>query len=356
MPFPNQVATPTIGNKWCRNPGFAWTGERRPERQDQPGGEDAPGPTRRMEVLVKVVSQLDKQWGIDCKPKDFTLAIARLLRIGVIDQPVDILHPEVWDKRTKALTEETMSSGCGRSLESWGRVARALRRAMRERESWRAAESRLLATPGLGVGAATRTLHPSDDDDYMSSQSNPDPSTEGQKRAKSFWGGLIEEARAAAEKSEPEEIWARPPPYAPQDGAEPGEGGRGEDALGGNIEEVLDKGGGSDREGEGSVSEGWKANQSGRLKKSRCGANIPLGRGRDEPRGRERPARKGGGRGRSLTKRYEKPEVAAQSGSDSGSDTSWDEWFAIDLNSEEEGTNTNRVKSRNIPIQIKEKP
>ncbi|XP_031455856.1 histone H3-like [Phasianus colchicus] len=38
----------------------AWTGERRPERQDQPGGEGAPGPTRRMEVLVKVVSQLDK--------------------------------------------------------------------------------------------------------------------------------------------------------------------------------------------------------------------------------------------------------------------------------------------------------
>ncbi|XP_049649012.1 histone H1.4-like [Accipiter gentilis] len=29
-------------------------GERRPERQDQPGGEDAPGPTRTMETLVKV--------------------------------------------------------------------------------------------------------------------------------------------------------------------------------------------------------------------------------------------------------------------------------------------------------------
>ena len=39
-------------------------GERRMKRQDQPGREDAPGPTKRMEALAKVVLQLHKQWGI----------------------------------------------------------------------------------------------------------------------------------------------------------------------------------------------------------------------------------------------------------------------------------------------------
>jgi len=85
-----------------------------------------------MEALVKVVSQLHKQWGIDCKTKDFTLAVARLLQIGVIDQPVDILHPEVWDKCTKALAEETMSSGCGKKLKLWGKVVQALQKAIQE--------------------------------------------------------------------------------------------------------------------------------------------------------------------------------------------------------------------------------
>lgn len=118
-----------------------------------------------MEALVKVVSQLHKQWGIDCKPKDFTLAIARLLQIGVIDQPVDILHPEVWDKCTKALAEETMSSGCGKNLKSWGKVVQALQKAIQEQETWRAAKDCLLAIPKLGVGAATQTLHPPDGDD-----------------------------------------------------------------------------------------------------------------------------------------------------------------------------------------------
>ena len=58
------------------------SGERWPERHDQPGGEDAPGPAKRMEALVKVVLQLHKQWSIACKTKDFTLAVARLLVLG----------------------------------------------------------------------------------------------------------------------------------------------------------------------------------------------------------------------------------------------------------------------------------
>lgn len=56
-----------------------------------------------------------------------------------------------------------------------------------------------------------QTLHPPDDGDSaepkdlqegdMPPQSlNPDPLTEGQERAKSFWGGLAEEVRGATGK------------------------------------------------------------------------------------------------------------------------------------------------------------
>ncbi|GAB0196972.1 E3 ubiquitin-protein ligase RBBP6-like [Grus japonensis] len=335
-----------------------------------------------MEALVKVVSQLHKQWGIDCKPKDFTLAVARLLQIGVIDQPVDILHPEVWEKCTKALAEETMSSGRGKNLKSWGKVVHALQKAIQEQETWRAAKDCLLATPKLGVGAATQTLLPPDADDSAepkdlqegdtSPQSpNPDPLTEGQKRAKSFWGALAEEARSTAEKSEPKETWTTPPPYAPQDGAEHKEEGRGEDASGGNREEALkstsahkqegeeneeEKSGGDERGEKGGVNEGRKPNQSGYRKKCPHRANTLSIRRRGGSRWRERPAHKGRGRGRSPTKRYRNPEVTSQSSSDSGSDASWDEWLTTDSNLEEKETKINRVKSQNIPIQIKEEP
>jgi len=193
VPFLNQVATPLKATSGAETRETCLeTGERRPEQQDQPGGDDAPGTIRRMEALVKVVSQLLKQWGIDCKPKDFTLAVVRLLQIGVIDQPVDILHPEVWDKCTKALAEETMSSGWGKNLKSWGKVVQTLQKAIQEQETWRAAKNCLLATPKLGIGAATQTLHPADDDDSAEPKNlqegdtspqfpNPDPLMEGQK-------------------------------------------------------------------------------------------------------------------------------------------------------------------------------
>jgi len=213
VPFLNQVATPLKATSGAETrEARLESGERRPERQDQPGREDAPGPTRRMEALVKVVSQSHKQWGTDCKPKDVTLAVARLLQIGVIDQPVDILHPEVWDKCPKALAEEMISSGCGKNLKLWGKVVQALQKAIQEQETWRAAKNCLLATPKLGIGAATQTLHPADDDDSAEPKNlqqgdtspqfpNPDPLMERQKRVKSFWGGLAEEARGAAKKT-----------------------------------------------------------------------------------------------------------------------------------------------------------
>jgi len=199
---------------------------------------------------VKVVSQLHKQWGIDCKPKDFTLTVERLLQIGVIDQPVDILHPEVWDKCTKALAEETMSSGCGKNLKSWRKIIQALQKAIQEQETWRAAKNCLLATPKLGIRATTQTLHPPDDNGSVEPKDqqrgdtspqfpNPDPLAEGQKQAKSFWGGLAEEARGAAKEIESEEVWPTPLPYAPQDGAKHIGEGWGENAFRGNKEEAL---------------------------------------------------------------------------------------------------------------------
>lgn len=105
----NQVAMPTKAKNGAKTReelawiwvNGGWTVE--PARHG-----DAPGSARRMEALVKVISQLHEQWGIDCKPKDFTLAVVRLLQIVVIDQPVDILHPEVWMKCTEALAEDTM--------------------------------------------------------------------------------------------------------------------------------------------------------------------------------------------------------------------------------------------------------
>ncbi|KAL2304368.1 hypothetical protein Nmel_013117 [Mimus melanotis] len=71
-------------------------GERRPKQLDQLSREDTPGPERRMDTFAKVVSHICKQWGIDCKPKDFTITVSRLMKIRIIDQPVDILHPEIW--------------------------------------------------------------------------------------------------------------------------------------------------------------------------------------------------------------------------------------------------------------------
>ncbi|RMC19006.1 hypothetical protein DUI87_03608 [Hirundo rustica rustica] len=59
-----------------------------------------------MEALVKVVSQIHKQWGIDCKAKDFTFAVTRLLQLSVIDRLVETLHPDIWDQCTKVLAEE----------------------------------------------------------------------------------------------------------------------------------------------------------------------------------------------------------------------------------------------------------
>ncbi|XP_068520461.1 uncharacterized protein [Anas acuta] len=222
---------PPEGNKWCRNPGkLRDSGERRPERRDQPGGEDAPGPTRKMETLVKVVSKL-----------------------------------------------------------------------------WK------------------------------------------------LWGGSAEEARGAGGDPEPGEIWERPRPCAPQNGAELENEETGEEASCGNGEEVLGltntckgekaNGCGDDRGGGRSAREGQRADRNGHPKKRSSGSNASLRRRRGEPRGRERPARRGGGQGQDSTGGDRNSEVSSQPSSDSGSDS--------DSNSEEEEMGTD---SENIPNRKKAAP
>ncbi|XP_066424631.1 fibrous sheath CABYR-binding protein-like isoform X3 [Molothrus aeneus] len=110
-----------------------------------------------MEAIAKVVSLIHMQWGIKCELRNFNLALTRLLELGVIGRPIDILHSEVWQKCTVALAEDTKATGSSKSLKAWGKAEAALCKALEERETWNAARSRLLITPQLGEGAITRT-------------------------------------------------------------------------------------------------------------------------------------------------------------------------------------------------------
>jgi len=234
--------------------------------------------------------------------------------------------------------------------------------------------------PKIGNRGATQTLHPPDDNgsaepknqqegDKSPQLPNPDLLTEGEKQAKSFWGGLAEKARGAAKETESEKVWPTPPPYVPQDGAEHKGEGRDENTFRDNREKALklssahrreaeenrgERAGGSDLEGERGASGGQRVNQSLHFKRCACGVGTPPSGGRGGSRGEEWPTYRGGGR--SSAKRYWRPEVTSQLSSDSNSNTSGDEWLVTDLNLEEKKTEINKVKSQNIPIQIKEKP
>ncbi|XP_058279925.1 uncharacterized protein LOC131378759 isoform X2 [Hirundo rustica] len=312
-----------------------------------------------MEALVKVVSQIHKQWGIDCKAKDFTLAVTRLLQLSIIDRPVDILHPDVWDQCTKALAEDTMSSSSGKNLKAWGRVVKSLQKALQEQDTWRAARNCLKVSPQLGIAAATQTFSEgtvvenfqnvkectlnvsnnaqsvdevglaecmgsgSEGQELASRPPGSRPLTEEIKQMQSFYNGLAEEARNAEKAGE------GPPPYAPQDSAE-------------NKESSFANAGAREQKKGGERKERAEANlcQKARFSKARSSHSrrrgerrcrrprgkewpSPEGKGRG-PRGNGRPSPEGKGPGRSPTKRLQSPEAASQSTSGSDSDFSWD--------------------------------
>ncbi|RMC18012.1 hypothetical protein DUI87_04888 [Hirundo rustica rustica] len=218
---------------------------------------------RRMEALMKVISQIHKQWGIDCKAKDFTLAVTRLLQLSIIDRPVEILHPDIWDQCTKVLAEETMSSGSAKYLKSWGRVVQILKSALQEQETWKATQNCLKFTLQLGVGAATQTVleetfsEETFKGDYQTVEkcdlavsdcvqaadkvgsancrnleeqnlppkaSIPELAAEEKNQAKLFYDRLTEEARNIAKNSAGgslvEGAEGRPPPYTARDCSE----------------------------------------------------------------------------------------------------------------------------------------
>ncbi|TRZ09124.1 hypothetical protein HGM15179_017985 [Zosterops borbonicus] len=110
-----------------------------------------------MEPLGKVISEIYEQWGIKCKVKDFDAAVKRLLTLGAIDRPVDILHSECWERCTNVLARDVLVSATSKNLKSWGKVMKALQRALEEQETWAAAQQCLRLTPKLGIGASTQT-------------------------------------------------------------------------------------------------------------------------------------------------------------------------------------------------------
>ncbi|XP_032932144.1 uncharacterized protein LOC117005027 [Catharus ustulatus] len=281
-----------------------------------------------MDCLMQVVSEIHRQWGIDCKLKDFILAVLRLLKLGVIDRPVDILHLEIWEKCTKALVEETMSSGSGKNLKSWGKVVQALQKARQVQETWKSAQTCLLAMPLLEVGVTMQTADEVDPAKRTDAQSQelpprslgPDLPSEGGDQARSFWHGLAEEARNAAITSETEAD-AEMPVHMFKNGAEPREDGRGADAGGGNAEGSPN--GTGRQEGGETARERLKTNQSARFKSCPYKARTSPSRRRGEPRGRERPDPRKKGRGRSPRKRLWSPETPSQSTFGSESSSSW---------------------------------
>ncbi|TRZ11148.1 hypothetical protein HGM15179_015960, partial [Zosterops borbonicus] len=99
------------------------------------GGGDTPS-TTGMESLGKVI---------------------RLLTLGVIDHPVDILHSECWGRCTNALAKDVIMSDTSKCLKSLGRVMQTLEKALEEQETWKAAQQCLGIIPKLGVGATTQT-------------------------------------------------------------------------------------------------------------------------------------------------------------------------------------------------------
>ncbi|XP_050840213.1 serine/arginine repetitive matrix protein 1-like [Serinus canaria] len=254
-----------------------------------------------MEPIAKVVSLAHEQKGIECELRNFNLAIARLLELRTIERPVDILYSEVWERCTAALK----TSGSGKALKAWGKVEKALRRALEEQETWEVASKCLLPTPQLRMGAATQTAEDLEqtggEKPRMPDPRRPEqiglPSDErGKEDARSFWRGPAEEARVVAKPPNPEgEDRDTPPPYAFENGGEACVQGGKEAVPGGNGVSSLNNACAGERGDGATPTEERMTNQSAQLTFGPCGARTSPSRRRGDPRGRERsePRKKG---------------------------------------------------------------
>nr|XP_041567258.1 uncharacterized protein LOC116806797 [Taeniopygia guttata]XP_041567259.1 uncharacterized protein LOC116806797 [Taeniopygia guttata]XP_041567260.1 uncharacterized protein LOC116806797 [Taeniopygia guttata]XP_041567261.1 uncharacterized protein LOC116806797 [Taeniopygia guttata] len=334
-----------------------------------------------MDAIARVVSAIHKQWGIGCRLKDFYLAIARLLELGAIERPVDVLHLEIWGKCTAALAEDTKSSGSGKNLKAWGKVEKAPHRAIEEQETWSAARTCLLVTPKLGVGAGTQTAPendlpgsgdpgglgaspPSPDQSPVPAAEIPreiaasppippplpvrNPLLEVQQGAERFWQGLAKEARDA-ETAARENTLAMPPPYPLENGAGRRGEGRGAGNLGAKTWEPRDFRNAYAQEKEAESGRERGANQQPRRALPPYkGETTPCGR-RGEPGGRERRHPQGEERAQSRTKRHRAPEVRwhSTSGSESSSSSaSSEELTEAGYDSETEETEPAQFKTK----------
>ncbi|KAF4795484.1 hypothetical protein TURU_092643 [Turdus rufiventris] len=275
-----------------------------------------------MDALGKVVLELHRQWGIDCKVKDFECAVTRLLKLGAIDCTVDILHSERWDKCTKVLANDVMFSGSSKCLKSWRKVTQALQKALLEQETWKAAQSCLKATPKVGVGATTQTAFsdsPADSDlppevkDCSQSRSRSSNSTPDltAKQGQQLEGDNTYGLESGLNSADAEEAWERPPPYAPQNGARKEGEGQGE--------ELLPATGMRKREpkGKGEESVDDKKEESPRPNQGTRPRTLPF-KESNSPKGSWR--RGGKERGQSPIKRHRRPETSHHSTSSSESD------------------------------------
>ncbi|TRZ11842.1 hypothetical protein HGM15179_015259 [Zosterops borbonicus] len=271
-----------------------------------------------MESLGKVIAEIHEQWGIKCKLKDFESAIKRLLTLGVIDHPVDILHSKCWERCTNALAKDVIMSDTSKCLKSWGRVMQALEKALEEQETWKVAQQCLRITPKLGVGATTQTTL---SDSFASSGPLVETGNPSQSRSSSPTSAPNPTTNSNpppnrdnfpcfegnTNNTDIKQIGAKPPPYAPQYGAEAEQGGRGQELF-----PTIDM---CDREQEeGGMAHDWEGKlepyQKVNLQTSPYKTKTPL-EGRRSKRDNATTHQKS--RGRSPTKRHSRPEVPDQS-------------------------------------------
>ena len=156
-------------------------------RETDLGEEDAPG-TAETDPLGKVVAEICKQWGIECQFKDFERTIMQLLKLRIIDRPIDILHSECWERCTSALAKDVIASGTAKCLKSCGKVTQALEKELTEQETWKAAQRCLKITPKVGVGTATQTNY---SDCFMNSELPPETNNRLRSRSQSPPPSLI---------------------------------------------------------------------------------------------------------------------------------------------------------------------
>ncbi|TRZ15175.1 hypothetical protein HGM15179_011929 [Zosterops borbonicus] len=263
-----------------------------------------------MKMLSKVISEICVQWGIN------------------------ILYSECWVRCTNVLVRDVIVSATSKNLKSWGKVMKALQKALEEQETWAAAQKCLRLTPRLGIGAATQTVFENDraekeqglETDNLSRSVLVSPGTESERvletNMQSRSSSPVLKSLSAVRFNPSEnplspresvvsadlrQIDVRPPPYAPQHGVEAEEEGRS------SVKFRATDTRGWDQKGGGAVLGGEEKSEPNRRTGSPAipfKAKMPLERRQSRRSGtpaHQKP------RGRSQSKKHRRQEVSDQS-------------------------------------------